>query len=335
MVALTSTTAPAGYKVRRLEADDASGVVNCVRQIYGESYVHPELYDADAIVRLNREGRLVSVVTLDEHGAVVGHYALERPELGDLAETGEALVLPEHRHHQLMEAMRSLLEEEACRLSLRGLFGNVFTNHVYSQRVVQQFGESPCAVSLGWSPKSFHNLAQSLSQRMSEIVFFKYLQLPRRARVYLPERHAAWCRRLYAQFEVPVETINGTPATGPSEIAVEQRPDLQRAVLRVQMVGADSAAEILHRQAELVAGGIEGIFLELPLAQPGTPALCEALELAGFFFSGVAPGFAVDGDALRLQFLTVPLDMAQIQVEHPLAKELLSYVASERTRMLA
>lgn len=323
---------PAGYTIRRLEHDDAPGVVACVRQIYGDSYVHPELYDAEAIVRLNASGELLSVVTLDSRGQVVGHYALERPDLGDLAETGEALVLPEHRHHQLMEAMRTLLEAEARKLSLRGLFGNVVTNHVFSQRVVERFGELPCAVSFGWSPRSFHNLAQSLTQRMSEIVFFKFLQSTSSTVAYLPPRQAAICQRIYAQFGVSVESPADHEVSQSGEIDVGYRPTLQRAMLRVRTVGTDSAAQIrLHKQS-LLAAGAEAIFLELPLAQPGTPDLCEQAEAGGFFFSGIGPGFAADGDVLRLQHTATDLDVSQIQVEHPFAKELVGYVADERER---
>lgn len=326
---------PAGYAIRRLEPVDAPGVVACVRQIYGDSYVHSELYDADAIVGLNVSGELLSVVTLDSQGKVVGHYALERPDLGDLAETGEALVLPEHRHHQLMEAMRTLLEAEARKLALRGLYGNVVTNHVFSQRVVERFGELPCAVSLGWSPRSFHNLAQSLTQRMSEIVFFKFVQPPAKTVAYLPPRHEAICRRIYSQFEVAAESPASQRALSEiGQIEIDYRPTLQRAMLRVRTIGSDSAAQIGSQLKTLLAAGAEAIFLELPLAQPGTPALCEQAEAAGFFFSGICPGFAADGDVLRLQHVATDLDVSQIQVEHPFATELVEYVANERERVV-
>src|SRR3954468_5817455 len=94
------------YAVRRLRPEDAAGVLDCVRCIYGPSYVHPELYHPDELLRLNAAGELVSVVALDPGGRVVGHYALERP--GRIAESGEAMVLPECRHHALMERMRVL-----------------------------------------------------------------------------------------------------------------------------------------------------------------------------------------------------------------------------------
>ena len=41
------------FQICRMEHDDAAGVVDCLRQIYGSSYVHPELYDPAEIIRRN------------------------------------------------------------------------------------------------------------------------------------------------------------------------------------------------------------------------------------------------------------------------------------------
>src|SRR5690349_1106198 len=51
--------APPTYTMRRLLPDDAAGVADCVRELYGATYVHPELYQPDEIVRLNETLELV------------------------------------------------------------------------------------------------------------------------------------------------------------------------------------------------------------------------------------------------------------------------------------
>ena len=79
--------------------------------------------------------------------------------------------------------------------------------------------------------------------------------------------------------------------------------------------------------------GADAVYLELPLAQAGTPALCLAAEEGGFFFSGLGPRFAPDGDALRLQYLNVELDTSRLQVRSPFGQELVEYVTRERERI--
>ena len=99
-------------------------------------------------------------------------------------------------------------------------------------------------------------------------------------------------------------------------------------------VGIDSAIEIrraLRDLCEIV--GSESVYLELPLSQAGMPDLCVQVEEEGFFFGGVGPHFAPDGDTLRLQFLATDLDLSRLQTVNPFGGELLRYVSAERTRV--
>ena len=73
--------------------------------------------------------------------------------------------------------------------------------------------------------------------------------------------------------------------------------------------------------------------LDLPLAQGATPYICEAAEADGFFFSGVRPLFAEDGDFLRLQYLNAPLDLERISLYSPFSRDLLAYILQERERV--
>src|SRR5262249_5147089 len=121
-------------------------------------------------------------------------------------------------------------------------------------------------------------------------------------------------------------------AAGPGEMQTNVERSQQYALIRVRTVAADSAAEIARLHESCRDSGAEVVFLELPLSQPRTPELCRAAESTGFFFSGVAPLFAADGHALRLQCLNVELDESLVQIESPFGKELLRYVAAERRR---
>lgn len=324
------------YTVRRLCAQDAQGVVDCVRRVYGDSYiVHTELYHAEKIVALNESGQLVSIVALNNDDEIVGHYALERPDLRlRVAESGEAMVLPEHQHHHLLENMRVVLEGEAGRLGLGGIFGRTVTNHVFSQKMVERFGERPCGVSLGEVPRTFHNMSQALSQRMSCVFYFKYLGAVDSVRIHVPQRHHDICRQIYEQFQVRIEpgTSQFIPESG--EFAVDHHPQLKQAAILVRRVGKDTVERVRVAHRDLCDGQqVEVTYLELPLTEAGTPEVCQAFEDEGFFFSGVAPLYFPDGDVLRLQFLNVDLDTSLLQIESPFARFLLQYVDQERRRI--
>jgi hypothetical protein len=303
-----------------------------VREVYGDSYYPPYLYDPEQIIRRNEAEQLVSVVALDGAGQVVGHYALERPPQGSVAEASDALVLPEHRHHHLMEEMRIRLREEAVRLGLVGLVGYAVTNHVFSQRADEHIGARPCGVALGLWPQTFHNMPEPLPQRMSFVIYFRYLRPPVEV-LHVITHHHDMLGRIREQYGVPVRLQEAGRAEGPGEISLELEVDVQAGSIRVDRVGSDTADAIRRARRDLFAVGVKALTLELPLAQPGTAELCRAAEEEGFFFCGLGPAFAGDGDALLMQFLAADLDLSLVQTDGPFAKELLAYVGRERDRV--
>jgi hypothetical protein len=320
------------YAIRHLHPNDAAGVTRLVEMIYGDSYYPRTLYAPAQIVELNNQEKLVSAVALDLEGEVVGHYALERPRLGLVAEASDALVHVQHRRHHLMEQMRLLLRERAEAMGLVGLVGYPVTNHLFSQKADEHIGAWPCGVALGLWPRSFHNMPEELSQRMSFVIYFRFLH-PRNSVRHVATRHSQIIGRIYQQREIQVELFESGPASGLSEIMIEEELEVQTGTIHVRRVGADSAKEIEHARRQLCLDGARAVMLELPLAQPGTADLCEAVEQMGFFFSGVGPAFADDGDVLLLQYVCEEIDVALVQIESPIAKEILAYVTSERERV--
>jgi hypothetical protein len=134
--------------------------------------------------------------------------------------------------------------------------------------------------------------------------------------------------------EVSSPELGGLGGAAAGDVAVSLLHGWGAGVIRVRRVGADTAAEVRRARQDLCdTAGAEVVYLELPLAQSGTPAVCAAAEADGFFFSGLGPRFAPDGDALRLQFLNTDLDLSRQQIASPFGRELLDYVAAERARV--
>lgn len=330
---------PQMYDIRRLRPGDALAVSQCVYRCYGYSYGNADLYYPQRIVHLNETGQLVSIVAVDEADAVVGHLALERPDLGPLAESGQAVVAPAHRGRHLLERLRTFAEEEARRIGLAGIVGYPVTTHVFSQRMEESIGAHLCGVALGQMPRSttFKEIAaEPLPQRVSTMLYFKYMTAPRPTRVHAPPQHRAVLEGLYKALAAPADF--GVPAepTGQGRVTATLDRSWGYGEIHVQVAGADTAAEIRRARRDLCeTGGVEVVYLFLPLAQPGTPALCAVAESDGFFWSGVGPCYATDGDMLCLQYLATELDLGLVQVAGPAGRDLLAYVAAERARVRA
>jgi hypothetical protein len=322
-----------GYTIRRFRSEDAAGITRLVEDVYGNTYYPPNLYSPDEIVHLNETEKLVSVVALDSASDLIGHYGLERPDLGAVAEASDAIVAMGYRHHHLLEAMRPLLREEAKRLGLTGLVGYPVTNHLFSQKAEEHFGSHPCGVALGLWPRSFHNMPEPLTQRMSFVIYFDYVSSATHV-VHVAAPHREMISRIYQQYGICYELCEIAPRVATGDIVLEHEPEVQTGTIRVRRAGADTAAAVRQAREKLCDDyGARAVTLELPLVQPETAEVCRAVEEDGFFFSGLGPAFAADGDALLMQFLMEDLDLALIEIENPFAKELLAYVARERERV--
>jgi hypothetical protein len=318
--------------VRRWLPTDAPAVTRLVESVYGDSYYPPAFYDPQEIVQMNERGTMLSILAVNEESEVVGHYGLERQLTGAVAEASDAIVAAEYRHDHLMENMRVLLREEATEIGLTGLVGYPVTNHLFSQMAEEHFGAHPSGIAPGLWPRSYHNMPEPLPQRMSFVIYFKFLRLPGEA-IHVATPHSDLLERIAKQWGTTVRRQNGAPANGPGEISIEHEPEVQTGTIRVHRAGSDSVAAVRHALEKLLDWGTKAIVLELPLAQPATADLCRDAELQGFFFSGLGPAFAADGDALLLQFLSEDLDLALIQIDNPFAKEILDYVGRQRNRV--
>jgi hypothetical protein len=281
-------------------------------------------------------------VAVAEDGEVVGHYAIERPNMEKVAERGMAVVSPAHRGRDIMGRMRTTLEEEARRLGMIGVYSVAVTHHVYSQRVNESFGSRVCGLVLGGSPKTivFKKMhSEPLPQRISWAMYFTYVVEPPVAVVYAPPQHRGMIERIYANLGAPAEFRDQpTPAapTGPGQVSVTYSHSFDSGTIRVRQIGENTDAEIRRARHDLCeVTGAEVVYLELPLADPATPELCRRAEADGFFFGGIGPSFLQEAgaDTLLLQYLHVPLDTTQIQLANPFAKELLAYTDRERARV--
>jgi anti-sigma regulatory factor (Ser/Thr protein kinase) len=328
------------YTVRCFQPEDALGVSRCIYRVYGNTYLHEDCYYPERLVQLNEAGNLVSIVALDAAGEVVGHYALERPNLGPVAERGMAVVSPSHRGRDLMGRMRSLLEEEARRLGLVGVYSDAVAVHPFSQRVNESFGSDVCGIALGGgtSRQVFKQITSSdgPGQRVSYVTYFTYVRRPSATAAYAPEHHQEVLRQIYGRLEIPVriQSSSGEAVSGPGEMDVTYDHTLDSGKIHVLRVGEDTEAEIRRARRDLFAvTGAEAMLLYLPLAQPGTPELCRAAEAESFFFSGLGPSMLPDGDALILQSLNVSLDTSLLKLASPFAQELVRYIDRERERV--
>lgn len=320
------------YSIRRMTAADAAQIPNLANQVNGPSYIHDEVYHPERMLKLNATGRLISVIAADIQQQVVGHCALERPNLERVPEIGEAMVLKEHRHHHLLDLMRRELEAEGQREALFAITGNAVTHHVFSQMSEERGGSRPIGFMLAASPPTAMRV--DYPQRITLLSYLKFLeQSAPAATIHLPERHRAIVGQIYQQAGRRFAHAMPSPATGTGQLATSIDHASARAHLKATRLGGDSLAQILAARDALA--GAEVIYVELPLADPGCAQICQQLEEHGAFFLGLASGEPQEGDSLRLHLHGPKIDPTLIKLNSDFARNLLAYIVAERERIEA
>ncbi|MBX9792043.1 MAG: GNAT family N-acetyltransferase [Pirellulales bacterium] len=330
---------PQEYTVRRLLPSEATQVSQLMYRTYGGTYFNADVYYPDRIASLNQEQEVISVIAVGEDGRVAAHCALERNRLGQVAEIGQAAVDPAHRGRGLLDRMKQLLEGEARSLGLVGWYADAVTVHTFTQQSDAHHGGHVCGVDLAVSPESesFRGIAQHLRQRVSCVLYFRWLGDPAPRTLYVPARHEAITAAIYDNLQAPYEFGESTPPTAEhGEHSVKLAAGAALGTVHVESLGRDSVPAIRHAVRELVEQSrAEVVVVELPLVDPACGHASEQLEADGLAFTGVGPHFSPRGDILKLTYLVRPLAREPIKTFEPLAARLVEYALAEQNRVRA
>jgi hypothetical protein len=292
------------------------------------------VYVPHRLIELNAKNAYISIVAVAEDGEIVGHYALDPVPGTPIADGCAAIVVPAHRGRGLLERMRAEMESEAIRLGLAAYYSEPVTTHGRTQSESAKFGAQLCAIVLGGDPAAFVPKAMDYTgagQRQSYTVYFKPLQSRDVRAIYPPAKHREMIERIYTHLQLPVDVRDGKPAAPDGKLRVGVNRAEGFATIDVLAPGASSAQQIVQAVLDLrELRHIGAIYANLPLEHPGTPALCEAFELLGFFFSGVVPWMMDGTDILRMQLPLTPIDLSQVTIVGSFGEQFKSYIAAQR-----
>jgi len=326
---------PQAYEVRRMRAGEAVQVSQLMYRAYGNTYLNEDIYYPERVAAQDAAGTVISFVAVGAGGQVAGHYAWERSVAGPVVEGGQAVVDPSHRGRGLLDRMKEAALEEASRLELLGWYADAVAVHTRTQQSNISHGGHLTCVDLAIAPQTqeFRNISTHLPQRITCLFFFHWLTAPERRTIFVPQRHRSLVAEIYAKLDAPLEFGHPAPAAGHGAIRIEISAD--RATIRAEQLGGDTAHQIRHAKREIVERSHAAVvYAELPLSDPATPAVAEALEEEGFGFLGVAPCCAPGGDdLLRLAYIVEPLQREPIKTADDFCAKLVDYALAEQQRV--
>jgi len=324
-------------EIKRFEKQWAIQISQIIYKTYGYSYPNEDLYYPERIIALNETGQLVSVVAYDKkQDTIVGHYALERDNLGSVAEIGQAVVSPKYRGLGLMKTIRLKTQEVGKSLGLDGIMSKPVTVHLFSQKTNEKLGAVPVGIGFGVSPvKKFKAITADSSHRGS--CMYYYLSLKNRHRIlHIPHKHHTFITSIYEDLQLDYSVAqrekksreNGTvKSTYSSSFEVGS--------IFITSIGTDNLDYIKEAFFNLLFRmKAKVILLYIVMEDADLEELILAVEKENFFFSGILPSFVESKDVLVYEFLPADIDESTVQIYSQKAKTLVEYIANEKRKVL-
>jgi GNAT superfamily N-acetyltransferase len=326
-----------GAMFRFLRPDEGSVLSKMIRIAYGDTYDVRWVYDPTEVSSRLAAGTYVSCIAESPEGELLCHEGMSLAAAGDaVGHSGQAVTMPAARGQHLFTRTKRHLMDWARERGLAGMYSEATAAHPYSQRANLELGAHETGFLLGWIPASVSNDAAAgrRPSRKSAALFYARLNDGHEREVYAPERHREIVRQTLELCELRgtlADAPAGTTLPGRTELRVEVDADHNLALITVQVPGADLETEVAAERHHLFhRRGLDAIYLDLPLENPGTALAGDHLERLGVSYAGVFPNNRTSGDVLRMQSLhRVRVSAGDIAVASNHGRELLDYVLAD------
>ena len=324
-------------EIKRFEKQWANEISQIIYKSYGYSYPNEDLYYPERIVALNETGQLVSVVAHDtKRDTIVGHYALEREDLGAVAEIGQAVVAPQYRGLGLMKEIRLKTQEVAKTLGLDGIMSKPVTVHLFSQKTNEKLGAIPVGMGFGVSPvKKFKAITVDSTHRGS--CMYYYLPLKNRTRIlHVPHKHQTLITSIYEDLQLDYSfTQKEEKQKENGMVKSSYSSHFEVGSIFVTCIGIDNIGYIKEAFFNLLFRmKAKIILLYIVMEDASLESLSSAVEKENFFFCGILPSFVESKDVLMYEFLPEDIDESTVQIYSKKAKKMVEYIANEKRKVL-
>ncbi|HAJ25764.1 MAG TPA: hypothetical protein DCG53_00700 [Syntrophus sp. (in: bacteria)] len=332
---------PLELTVRRLQPEEAIEVSRCAYKSHGYTFFNDIIYYPEKIREWNEKDLMISAVAVTDRNELIGHGALLLSEPGArIGEVTFVFVDEKYRQHNCLSRITEFIAKTAMEKNMAGFYSYSVTVHVISQKAAIRVGARPLAILLATTPMTweFKGIVENLTQRISVVLFYRYVHHPNPRRIYPPAHHDKIIRQLYStlgathMFE---KAVNGAPENDEekSVIDTEIAEVENTAEIWIFRAGRDIDRELRNILRKLCTGGITSVALLVSIEDQTAQRYTEAFEGMGFFFAGILPETPI-GDALILQYLNnIDFDYASVKILPGETESLLNYIRASDPNM--
>jgi hypothetical protein len=317
--------------------EDAQGIADLFRAVYGESYPVQLFYHPEELTRANLEERYYSFTARTKSGKVVGAVNLFRSApFKSVYELGSGLVLKEFRGRGLNARIFNFVIDgflPTCG-AVEELFGEPVCNHTTTQKQVVAFHLVETALEAALMPAEAYRVERSAPGRVAAVLAFRSYK-PKPQVVFVPPCYEEEFRFLYDAIDDRRDVAKGNTAPPRPEVtnaAMEIFDFARVARIAVHEVGKDFASRIDRLLAACVEKGVLVVQVWLGLNVPEIAYPVDELRSRGFFLGGALPRW-FDHDGMLMQKLYCAPCFEDIRLYTDRSKAVLELVKRDYRRI--
>jgi hypothetical protein len=323
------------YEVGLFRREDAEGIVNLFKEVYGDEYPIRLFYDTDAITEANAKGDYYSITARTPEGKVIGVNHLFRSTPNDsLYEWGVGLVSREFRGEGVFNRTGVEITERLIpRLGMDAVFGEAVCNHLHSQKMVARAKFTDMALEVALMPAQTYTKEENSSGRVAALLQFRtYKPGPRK--IFFPACYEEELRFLYSEFDderEPAPSEEGIPADAETEASMKIFDFAGVARVTVPRAAAGFGERVDELERDAVAESVVVMEVWLKLTDPWVGAAVDILRKRGYFLGGALPRW-FGGDGILMMKLYCEPGFDEIQLHSDRARRILEFVRSDWER---
>lgn len=317
--------------------EDATGIVELFREVYGDHYPIRLFYDPESIIAANEAGNYYSIVARTASGNVVGvcHVFRSAPS-ASVYECGVGLVLKEYRNGGVNFRMLEYIYETFIPLKdhIEVIFGEPVCNHVHNQKTVIHFKHVEMGMEIALMPAAAYAKEKSAAGRVAALDSFRCYK-PKPHRIYIPAPYQESLRWLYSRLDDSRDIVvseDSAPAEHTSRITLERFDFAHLARMAIHEIGQNFSQAFNTVEAQAIDGKAVVLQAWLDMGIPWVGSAVEWLRGNGYFFGGALPRW-FDTDGFMMQKLLCPPDFDEIVLHSEDARKILEIVRMDQHRV--
>ena len=326
------------WTVDFFKPEDAKGVVELFRSVYGNDYHVKSIYDPDQLIAEQLSGKTYRAVVRTTGGEIIGHTAFcATSQLNPaLYEALQLLVRHDWRGTSVAtELNRFAIPGIPVKFGLNQVWGEAVCNHLSSQRAYTEnlYAETGCELALLPGAGMARSMKVADAGRVAVIVVFRPYEA-RPQTIYLPTVYWKELEYLYADFDHGHRFLPGDahlPAKQKTQGKLELYSQVAVARMNFTVIGSDFSDLLTQFDHQAGENGILVYQVFLPLTVAATGEAVDILRRCGYFLGGVMPRWFGDDGLLMQKVLGSP-NFEGVRLYTERAKNILELVTADWQR---